>query len=231
MAVPAPQITKDMLEVTQRAPERMHERVGDQTVDLAAPLILEKIVEAIQRVSLEDRIGGCHCPRSRRTSCKLLSPCLRSVSRIVSGSRSDAVFWTRSACSSWCNGWCSGPDSTETVELLQVQFLDKGVDAPGVVHVKRSSLTWWSKSLLCRSMGDVQFLDKVVDMPVGVQPQMPGWRVQTTKKNKKNKKNKNIKNNDNDNDNDSRFSCKFDQQGLLSRTETTTGFRTWRRCR
>ena len=40
-------------EVTQRAPERMHARVVEQIVDLAVPLILEKILEIIQLVPLE----------------------------------------------------------------------------------------------------------------------------------------------------------------------------------
>ena len=34
-AVPVPQITDDIGEVTQRVPERMHARVGEQTVDIA----------------------------------------------------------------------------------------------------------------------------------------------------------------------------------------------------
>ena len=65
VAVPVPQITEDILEVTLRAPERMHARVGDQIVDFAVPLILEKIVEAIQLVSFEcikdqivEQLGG-----------------------------------------------------------------------------------------------------------------------------------------------------------------------------
>ena len=52
-AVPVPQITDDIGEVTQRVPERMHARVGEQIVDIAVPLILEKIVEMILLVPLE----------------------------------------------------------------------------------------------------------------------------------------------------------------------------------
>ena len=51
--VPVPQITDDIGDVTQRAPERIHTRVVEQIVDLAVPLILEKFVEIIQFVPLE----------------------------------------------------------------------------------------------------------------------------------------------------------------------------------
>ena len=68
--VPVPQITDDIGEVTQRAPERMHTRVVEQIVDLAVPLILEKIVEIMQLVPLErikdqivDHIGGVPVPQ------------------------------------------------------------------------------------------------------------------------------------------------------------------------
>ena len=51
--VPVPEISDDIGEVTQRAPECMHARVGEQIVDIAVPLIFEKIVEMIQLVPLE----------------------------------------------------------------------------------------------------------------------------------------------------------------------------------
>ena len=38
--VPVPQITDDIGEVTQRAPERMHVRVGEQLVDIVCALDL-----------------------------------------------------------------------------------------------------------------------------------------------------------------------------------------------
>ena len=57
-------------EVTQRALERMHARVVEQIVDLAVPLILEKILEIIPLVPLErikdqivEHIGGVPVPQ------------------------------------------------------------------------------------------------------------------------------------------------------------------------
>ena len=68
VVVPVPQIMDAVGEVTQRAPVRMHSRVVEQIVDLAAPLILEKILEIIQLVPLErikdhivEHIGGRAC--------------------------------------------------------------------------------------------------------------------------------------------------------------------------
>ena len=70
VGAPVPQITDDIREVTQRAPERMHTRVVEQIVDLAVPLILEKIVEIVQLAPLKrikdqivEHIGGVPVPQ------------------------------------------------------------------------------------------------------------------------------------------------------------------------
>ena len=56
---------------------------------------------------------------------------------------------------------CVGLD----MPVVRVETVQKTVDFP-LLQV----LTWWSTSLLCSSCSwVVQFLDKVVDMPVGIQ--------------------------------------------------------------
>ena len=56
---------------------------------------------------------------------------------------------------------CEGLD----MPFVRVETVQKTVDFPQL-----QVLTWWSTSLLCSSCSwVVQFLDKVVDMPVGMQ--------------------------------------------------------------
>ena len=84
-------------------------------------------------------------------------------------------FLNRLACLSCCNDRCFGPDSA--VHCLEVQFLDKVGIAP---RVQRQ--VYWPRQ--CRTLSggiqvqfldkvdmpvrQVQFLDKVFDLPVGV---------------------------------------------------------------
>ena len=99
-----------------------------------------------------------------------------------------------------CNDWYDGPNSAEfwlvALVVPQLQFIDIFVDFPSVALRQIPMVLvlhkWWSMSLLCsrfhrcawsrqcrRCAVFVQFLDKVVDVPVVVQRQVRGPTIRS----------------------------------------------------